>query len=41
MNDFLKLQKNEECLGLFYMGWKKEIVLPAERWDLDKVVREL
>lgn len=41
MNDFLKLQKNEECLGLFYMGWKKEIVLPAERWNLDKVIREL
>jgi nitroreductase len=41
MNDFLKLQEFEECLGLFYMGWKDEISLPAERWSLDKVVREL
>ena len=41
MKEFLGLQENEECLGLFYMGWKDEISLPAERWSLDKVVREL
>lgn len=37
IGEFLNLKKNEECLGLFYMGWLKDSLPSSERKAVDEV----
>jgi len=41
MNDFLELEEGERCLGLFYMGYKKEGEYKTERGNLENKVKWL
>ncbi|MBK8954713.1 MAG: nitroreductase [Saprospiraceae bacterium] len=41
LNAFLKLQEQEECIGLFYMGWSGNPGVERTRKSLDQVRRWL
>lgn len=41
MSDFLNLESGEKCLGLFYMGFKKDAVYSSERQNIENKVEWL
>ncbi len=41
INEFLNLQENESCLGLFYMGWCGKEIPTSHRKELTQVIRNL
>ena len=41
MNEFLKLEEHESCIGLFYMGWTKESIPVTKRKGVEEISRKL
>ena len=39
LGDFLKLEENEKCIGLFYMGYHNELPRPANRTPIEEKVK--
>lgn len=41
MKEFLNLEENESCIGLFYMGWCKKEIPQTKRKNLNEFVKTL